>query len=73
MKNRSREIEKAVEPEHYKKGKIEPIDFVISHQLNFLEGNVVKYIIRYKWKSDPLVDLKKARYYLDRLIQEYSH
>lgn len=35
----------------------------------WLVGQIIKYIWRYRWKNG-LEDLKKARFYLDRLIQE---
>jgi len=57
-------------PAHYTKGKIEVIDFIQDQQLNYIEGNIVKYICRHKHKGSPLVDLKKARKYLDFLIIE---
>ena len=39
--------------------------------MNYLEGNVVKYISRYKMKNG-LEDLHKAKWYLERLIKEYD-
>lgn len=36
----------------------------------YLKGNILKYLIRYKHKGCPDVDLKKARWYLDKLIGE---
>ena len=35
-------------------------------------GNAIKYISRYKHKQKPLEDLKKARWYIDRIIQKYE-
>lgn len=56
-------------PPHYKSGGIETIDFIEAKDLNFRLGNVVKYVVRAgKKASDPLIDLKKARWYLDREI-----
>lgn len=55
-------------PPYYKgDGKIEVWDFIISQKLGFLDGNIVKYVCRYKGKNG-LQDLKKARQYLDKLI-----
>jgi len=54
-------------PTHYTKG-IESLDFIESWEMSFLEGNIVKYITRYKYKNG-LEDLKKAKFYLDRLIK----
>ncbi|ADD94090.1 hypothetical protein GBVE2_gp054 [uncultured phage MedDCM-OCT-S04-C1035] len=46
------------EPAHYIANKIEPIDFIIENNFNFCEGNVIKYISRYKRKNG-IEDLKK--------------
>jgi len=55
-------------PSHYAaRGGIEPIDFITSNGLDFLEGSVVKYVYRYPHKNG-LEDLCKARQYIDLLI-----
>lgn len=56
-----------VSPLHYCKGEIQPWDFILSQKLGYIEGNIVKYITRYKHK-DGLKDLKKAKTYLEKLI-----
>ena len=63
----SKEKELVNHPSHYNQG-IEVINFIESHKMDFNEGNVIKYVTRYKHKNG-LEDLKKARWYLDRLIQ----
>ena len=56
-------------PPHYKTGGIETIDFIEAKDLNYRLGNVVKYVARAGRKAtDPIEDLKKARWYLDREI-----
>lgn len=55
-------------PKHYPQGKIEVIDFVEDQQMDFNLGNAVKYLARHRFKGRPLEDLKKARWYVDRLI-----
>lgn len=57
-------------PSHYTRGKIEVIDFIEDQQLPYHLGNVVKYVARAGYKGDKLEDLKKARWYLDRYINE---
>ena len=57
-----------INPTYYRKG-IETTDYIVSHSMNYLEGNIIKYVTRYKDKGG-LVDLKKAEWYLARLIQE---
>jgi hypothetical protein len=58
-------------PKHYTQGGIEPIDYILANDLDFLEGNVVKYVTRHKFKNG-LEDLKKAEYYLKALIDNYD-
>ena len=59
-----------INPSHYKQGNIEVIDFILDQKFSYIEGNVVKYISRYK-KKNGLEDLKKAQWYLNRVIEEY--
>jgi hypothetical protein len=63
----------AINPSHYKQGGIECID-AIKAALgegfpDYLRGNVMKYLWRYKEKGG-VDDLKKAAWYVDRLIEE---
>ena len=53
---------------HYSKHGIQAIEFIVSNDLGFVEGNIVKYIIRYKDKGGK-ADLEKARHYIDMLIE----
>ena len=57
-------------PSHYNRGKIEVIDFIEDQGLSFHLGNVIKYVTRAGSKGDKLEDLKKARWYLDKYINE---
>lgn len=54
-------------PKHYNKG-IEVWDYTDSWKMDFLEGNIIKYITRYKYKNG-IEDLKKAKQYIERLIE----
>jgi hypothetical protein len=56
-------------PAHYKVGGIETIDFIEAKKLGYHLGNVVKYVTRSDHKGRRLEDLKKARWYLDREIE----
>jgi hypothetical protein len=60
--------EDKINPSYYKKG-IETTDYIQSHELGFLEGNIIKYVTRHKHKNG-LEDLLKAEWYLNRLIKE---
>lgn len=55
-------------PKHYNPGTIEVIDAIEDWGLNFHTGNIVKYIVRYGTKNG-IEDLKKAQWYLTRLIE----
>ena len=55
-------------PTHYTQGKIEVIEVIEDWELNYLEGNIIKYVARYKYKNK-IEDLKKAEWYLKRLIK----
>ena len=62
-------------PPHYNKGGLEAIDY-IQQQLDngfsdYLEGNIIKYLHRYKYKHG-VEDLKKAEWYLKKLIEEFT-
>lgn len=51
-------------PDHYTIGGIETVDFIVAKELNYLLGNVVKYVSRAPYKGRMLEDLKKAARYL---------
>jgi hypothetical protein len=56
-------------PAHYVAGGHELTDYLLAHGLGWCEGNVVKYVTRWR-KKGGLEDLQKARWYLERLIRE---
>lgn len=64
-------------PPHYKQGEIECIDAIkaatsgLGGFEGYLAGNCLKYLWRWKHKNG-IEDLKKARWYLDRLIKEHE-
>jgi len=59
------------EPIHYTLGDIECRHIIetVANGEGFYVGNIIKYIYRYKHKGEPVEDLKKARQYLDFLIE----
>lgn len=61
-------------PSHYGQGKIEAIEYIRDsltkeEYIGYLRGNIAKYLHRWRYKNG-LEDLKKAQWYLERLIQE---
>ena len=64
-------------PPHYNQGGMEVIDVIeegIGDQgfIGYLLGNILKYLLRFRHKGKPIEDLKKARWYLDKLIAVVS-
>jgi hypothetical protein len=58
-----------INPAYYLKGKIEVADFIADQKLDYFEGNVVKYICRWKDKGG-VQDLEKIKWYLNKLIDQ---
>ena len=53
-------------PKHYTQGKIEVIDFLEDQKLDFRLSNVIKYVCRHEYKGNPIQDIEKAIWYLQR-------
>jgi hypothetical protein len=60
-------------PPHYNKGKIECIKYLEDNlgegYSYYLEGNIKKYLHRWRYKEAPVEDLRKAAWYLGKLIE----
>lgn len=52
---------------HYKDMAIQPVEFIHANGIGYFEGNVIKYVARWR-KKNGLADLEKARHYIDLLI-----
>ena len=62
-------FESTINPNYYKKGKIEVIDFIIDQDMDYLTASCQKYLARWKHKNG-VEDLKKCRWFLDKLIEQ---
>ena len=60
-------ITNRIKPTYYGSG-IDVIEFCLRNNLTFMQGNVIKYVTRYKDKNG-IEDLEKAKEYIDRLIE----
>ena len=76
---RPEDYERVNSPSHYTSGKQEAIDIIEdavkdapSAIYGMLQAQVLKYLLRVWLKDNPLEDMKKASWYLDRLIKHYS-
>jgi hypothetical protein len=54
---------------HYLESDIQPIDYILANKMPFIEGNVVKYVTRWRHKGG-IEDLRKAKHYLEILIEK---
>ena len=61
-------FKKQVGGSHYKNYKIQPVEFIIKNNIGFVEGNIIKYILRFKEKGG-VQDLLKAKHYIELLIE----
>ena len=62
-------------PSHYQRGRIQVWDFIVDQQLDFLAGNIIKYICRagHKDQETEIDDWLKVRAYVNRKIKALSH
>jgi len=61
-------IKQQVGGDHYSKLAIQPVEYINKNNLTYLQGNVIKYVTRYKDKNG-VEDLQKAKHYIDLLIE----
>jgi len=54
--------------DHYREQSIQPIQFIVSNDLDWFQGNIVKYTVRHKYKGGAS-DLKKAIHYLQLALE----
>ena len=59
-------LDEQIGGDHYKNFAIQPVEFIHANGIGFIAGNVIKYVVRNK---GGLEDLKKARHYIDLLIE----
>ena len=65
-------LQKQVNGSHYVDMAIQPIEFITANELDFLQGNIIKYVCRHK-KKNGADDIKKAMHYCELLLQmEYG-
>ena len=70
-------IDNVNHPPHYNKGKFETFDIIVDtlgkyEAIGYCQGNVIKYVLRMWHKGNPLEDAKKAKWYLEKLIELFE-
>ena len=61
--------EKQIGGSHYKDCAIQPVDYIVENKLDFLEGNMVKYITRHKTKNG-IEDIRKVIHYAELILEK---
>ena len=68
-----RALKQQVGGEHYKGCKIQPVEYIHANGLDYLEGNVIKYITRHRTKGEGRKDIEKAIHYAQLILEmEYD-
>lgn len=60
-------LDKQVGGAHYKDLKIQPVEYIHANRIPFCEGNVIKYVTRWRDKGG-IADLEKAKHFIELLI-----
>jgi hypothetical protein len=61
-------LSKQVAGSHYKDLPIQPVEFIHANAIGYFEGNVIKYVSRWR-KKNGIADLEKAKHYIELLIE----
>jgi UDP-3-O-acyl-N-acetylglucosamine deacetylase len=61
-------LSKQVDGSHYKDMTIQPVIYIYANNIPFIEGNIIKYVSRWK-KKNGIKDLEKAKHLIDVLIE----
>lgn len=61
-------LNKQVSGDHYKSKLIQPVEYIHANEIGFFEGNVIKYVTRWREKGG-IADLEKAKHYIEMLIE----
>jgi hypothetical protein len=61
-------LNKQVAGNHYKDLPIQPVEFIHANAIGYFEGNVIKYVSRWR-KKNGIADLEKAKHYIELLIE----
>ena len=68
MTDKPKALDVQVGGNHYKSMTIQPVEYILGNGIGFAEGNVIKYVSRWRAKGG-IEDLRKARHFLDLLIE----
>lgn len=61
-------LDTQIQGSHYKGFTIQPVEFIHANNVPFIEGNCIKYLMRWREKGG-IKDLEKVKHYIDLLIE----
>lgn len=61
--------EKQVGGNHYKNSGIQPVDYIYENELDFFEGNIIKYTTRHRKKGEGSEDIRKVIHYAELILE----
>lgn len=61
-------LDKQIGGQHYKDQVIQPVEYIHANGIGYFEGNVIKYVTRWR-KKNGIADLEKAKHYIELLIE----
>ena len=64
----SNALDVQVDGSHYKDQAIQPVEYIHANNIGYMEGNVIKYVSRWR-KKNGIADLEKAKHYIELLIE----
>ena len=64
-------LDKQIGGDHYKDCKIQPVEYIHANQLDYFEGNVIKYVTRHRTKGEGKKDIEKAIHYAELILELY--
>lgn len=68
MTDKTNALDVQVAGDHYKKLAIQPVQYIHANGIGYFEGNVIKYVSRWRDKGG-IKDLEKAKHYIELLIE----
>jgi len=68
MSNSASALDRQPGGSHYKSYAIQPVEFIAKNNIPFIEGNIIKYVVRHRDKNG-IEDLEKAKHYIEMLIE----
>ena len=74
IRKEAKALKQQVGGQHYKGCKIQPVEYIHANGLDYLEGNVIKYITRHRTKGEGRKDIEKAIHYAQLILEmEYDN